>query len=316
MQNKNSSFKIGMEDTAEEMPSPFIRTAREGGQIRSDMHRLEKINRRLTLLALLLPLLMAVSLYALYTHIGKKIETSANSDAQIQSVSNALDAKFAELTARYEEMEKNLNEKEEPLKEGFLVFEQTAAGLNEKLGELEKELAVKADKNAWESRQKELTAQLEKQAEKRMEGIGDSVSELAQKIAPLQETVEKMREELNSVKEQFLVFRKESEKLKNSINRPDAELTVLKEELTRLQSEIVEVLSETIDRKSLNTAIANQHKEYRKEMDFIINSLNEKDRSIRTVQKQMRELESRVKKLSRKPLGTPEPGSILEQDLQ
>lgn len=305
-----------MEDTAEEIPSSFIRTAREGGQIRSDMHRLEKINRRLTLLALLLPILMAVSLYALYTHISKKIETSANTDAQIQSVSNALDVKFAELTARYEEMEKNLSEKEEPLKEAFLVFEQTAAGLNEKLEELEQKLTAKADKNAWESRQRELTAQLEKQAEKQMEGIGDSVSELAQKIAPLQETVEKMREELNSVKEQFLVFRKESEKLKNSINRPDAELTVLKEDLTRLQSEIVEVLSETIDRKSLNTAIANQHREYRKEMDFIINSLNEKDRSIRTVQKQMRELESRVKKLSRKPLGTPEPGSILEQDLQ
>ncbi|MEZ4528625.1 MAG: hypothetical protein R2941_22145 [Desulfobacterales bacterium] len=311
MEEKKTGFRIGLDDGDEEIPPPFVRTARDSIQTRTgtaaDALRMGKINRRLTLLALLLPCLFAAALYYVYTDIGRQIVRSeqTRTQAEIQAVSQALDAKSAELSAQYERIQKSLAEKEEPLKEAFLVFEKTSASLVEKLGKMEENLRrfneSKASREALESLKKETGGQIK--------GMAGKVSEMEKNLAPLSEDLKKIREQLTAVNAGM-------EKIKAELKNPDTDLKALTQDISRLKSDVVDMLAETIDRKALNSALAVQQRQYQKEVDALGKNLGEKDRSIKTLQKQVSDLEQRVKTLSARPMGTPKPGTILEQDIQ
>ncbi len=310
---KKTGFRIGLDDEEEEIPPPFVRTAKDSIQPRTragtaaDTLRMGKINRRLILLAIVLPCLFAGALYYVYADIGRQIVRSeqTRTQAEVQAVSQALDAKSAELTAQYEQIQKSLTEKEEPLKEAFLVFEKTSASLVEKLKKVEENLHKFNDSKA----SKESLENLKKETGGQMKGMTDKVSEIAKNFAPLAQDLKKMGEGLTAVNA-------EMEKLKAALKNPDSDLKALTQDMSRLKTDIVDMLSETIDRKSLNTALAVQQRQTQKEMDILTKSLDEKDKTIRALQKQMADLEKRVKSLAARPLGTPKPGTILEQDIQ
>ncbi len=317
MEEKKTGFKIGLDDADEETPPKFVRTARENFQTRTgtaaDVLRVEKINRRLSLLAFLLPCLFAAALYYVYKDIGRQIALSEQSGAKagVQAVAQALDAKSAELTAQYERIQKSLAEKEEPLKEAFLVFEKTSDALEEKLGKMEENLRkfneAKASKEALESLKKETAGQVK--------GMTDKASEITKNFAPVAEDLKKTQAELKKIEAHLTAVNAEMEKVKTAMKNPDTDLDSLTQDMSRLKTDIVDMLADTIDRKALNSAIGAQQRQYQKEIDLLNKNLGEKDRSIKALQKQVSDLENRVKTLSARPLGTPKPGSILEQDL-
>ncbi|MGE0086104.1 MAG: hypothetical protein AB7S75_16985 [Desulfococcaceae bacterium] len=314
MEEKKTGFRIGLDDAEEEIPPQFVRTARESFQTRTgaaaDILRVEKINRRLTLLALLLPCLFAAALYYVYKDIGRQIALAEQSGAQagIQAVSRVLDAKSSELEAQYVQIQKSLAEKEEPLKEAFLVFEKTSASLGEKLGKVEENLRKLSESKA----SKESLESLKKETGGQVKGMTDRVSEMAKNFGPLSEELKRMKK----IEEHLAAVNAELEKVKAALKNPDTDIKSLTQDISRLKTDIVDILAETIDRKTLNSAIGAQQKQYQKEIDTLGRSIGEKDKSIKALQKQVSDLENRVKTLSARPLGTPKPGTILEQDLQ
>jgi chromosome segregation ATPase len=223
-----------------------------------------------------------------------------------------METRLAELSSRQENLEKTLTQKEGPINEALLEFEKSASSVKENMAKIQKNVesfdGTKADKKTLEAQKKELADQIK--------SLSDAVAGLQQNLNPMRENLEKVQTGLKSVQNESKELSAKMDKLESSVEGPRKEAQATAKELNRMKSEMVDVLATTIDRKSLDSALAQQKKAIDKDMDFIIRTLGEKEQVIRGLEKRIKDLENQNKSRPTKPIGTPKPGSILEQDIQ
>jgi chromosome segregation ATPase len=305
-----SGFKIGQDN---EVPQPFMASGRENFRPAKDAHMLKKINQRLTLFSLLIPCLMAAILFAVYTDMKNRFgDMYSNRVERLEALSREMEAKSAALSEQYDTLVVTMAQQEEPLKEAFIVFERTSESLRDELAQLtdqiqkseegmKQALAGKADLSVLETVRQEW-----KTTTAAVEGIkGDWVS--------VQEEIKSIRTELKTVDEKI---KNDTEPLAESLETVKNGVKVLSEDLKKLKADLVEVLSATVDKKGLNQALKDQEKQYReyqKQLDSFVKKLYDQEKEINALQESVRKIDNRIKKSA---LGTPKPGTILEQNIE
>ncbi|WP_207688261.1 hypothetical protein [Desulfonema limicola] len=327
MENRKSGFKIDMND---EGPNSYIRTGHDPVQKRIEARRLDKINRRITWISILLPCLVCVIVLAAYLDLKKNF-SSTNNTLEIKTFTQNLEARLTALAGQYKKIEESLNTKENPYNEVFLAYETTTGALEKSLQELQNRIndidLAKADKTQMETSVNALKDEIQKlsenmaEADKAAAQLNSQVKEqvdnqVKEQIKAISSDIQASRDELKKLKEKMSLELEESlAKINESSGVSKQDIDLLSSEIKKVKKDVIDVLADTIDRKTLNSELGKQDRIYKKEIDFIVKTLGDKEDSIRSLKSSVQNLETRIKTLSRKQMGIPEPGKVLEQDL-
>ncbi|GBC60716.1 hypothetical protein DENIS_1673 [Desulfonema ishimotonii] len=307
MEDREAGFRIGRETHEDVSQTVFTHSGREDRppvreNQRADRKRLDRINRRLSLISVLLPCLLAVILYFFYQDVRKRFDQMGDNGAtEARATAEQLKQDVADLSEKYRKLKTSIDEKEAPMNEVFLVFEKTAGSLKEGLAGVRERLdamdAAKAD-----------TQQL-----------ADEAARLTAALVPLQESLQGVRDQVQSLDEKYAAQFAALDESRGGTSEEMAgvkeDLGGMKDELARMKADTIDVLSTTIDRKALNAAIKKQTGTYQRKISSLTQRLSEKESEIRALQKKVRALDSRMKSIGQKSLGTPKPGTFIEQDL-
>jgi chromosome segregation ATPase len=287
-----------------------------------------------------MPLLIAAAVALWYVVLEKRVlkdrgvETEAfqslsENVTALEALARGMDGRLEEMARQQEVLKQSMDEKEAPMTEAFMVFEKTSASLrkelrsvnqhlknvDEQLGRLDGELkridGVKADASEVAAAEKTLEAFRKTELaalDEKLDALGSSF-----------ESVEAdARDVLKSAADLEEAHARDRDATAQAVEGARAELAGLSADYKQLKKDLVDVLSVTIDQKGLNQAIRNQEKRYRGEIRGLTRSLEAKDRAISLLQTELKSLERRVTALARnrRPLGTPKPGSFIEQNIE
>ncbi len=321
--NDKQSFKISLDS---KQPQNVLKAKREN-------IRIDKLNRRITIVAFFLIVVIAAVAVALYLNMMKKFETINVAGArEIEEVAAKLDTRFSTLSEKLNtiqkssgklettltNLEKSYDNKIVPMDEFYMVFEQTNKKIKERLSSLEKDVKqinqTKPDKNT-------LTESLD--------NINESLSQLRTDMKQFQTQMDVMKENYNA-----------------ELSNMGESLKSLKVSVFRMENnvkEAVDIAGAGIDPEALNKALEQQKNEYLEKIDDIFKNLQNKQnrlelmekriRNLQNEQKQMRqELEKKISMSNTKqntagksPPGSsgsrtitvkPPPGKIIEQELE
>lgn len=296
-----SSFKIGMDDDG----SVYTRTAKQNyPRNRNETSRLDKISRRVTLLAVVLPCLLAGIVFWGYRSIENRFKEMQTSGlTEVETLSKDLEARLAAMSEKYANLEKSMAEQDEPMNEVFLVFEKTTASLKEGLESVKKQIealdAKTVDQTALEAEKQELSLEIDR---------------LSESLNPLGESVQSLQTRLEAMETQYTA---DLANLMTVMEGSIKDSETARAELDQMKKDLVDVLSTTIDKKALEAAIKNQNDRYQGEIGYLTQNFAENERTITTLKNRIRDLERQVDTLNRRRnMGTPKPGTILEQDIQ
>ncbi len=297
----SSSFKIGMD---EEGPAYSRASGHNFPKNRKDSRRLDKISRRLTLLAVVLPCLLAGVLYWGFREIDARFEAMQTSGfSEVETLSRDLEARLGTIAEKYAALEKSMNEQDEPMNEAFLVFERTTASLREGLEEIRHQIedldAETVDRAALEADKQEWSQQ---------------IARLSESLDPVRKSVQEAQTRIEALEAQYST---DLANLMTVMETAIQESETVRAELARMKKDLVDVLSTTIDKKALEAAIKNQADRYQGEIGYLTQNFAQNERAITTLQNRIRDLERQVDTLNRRRnLGAPKPGTILEEDIQ
>lgn len=99
IEDSNQEFKFSID---EESPDAFLREDLQDS-------RIDKLSRRITILAVLIPCIIGVVLFFLYLDLKKRVILNQDTGTQsVQNLSRDFDARLYELSTKYSEMENNL----------------------------------------------------------------------------------------------------------------------------------------------------------------------------------------------------------------
>ncbi|MDF1592631.1 MAG: hypothetical protein P1P89_14035 [Desulfobacterales bacterium] len=296
--NGSPKFKIRFDDEG-----PFDPKGPEPPlQEKVENLRLNKLNRRINLFAVLVPCLLAFILVFGYFDIRKKfdnIHISESSD--VQALSKDLDSKFSSLSIRQAKIESLLNEK-------ISAMEKTAARLEQNLEQTEKALA----------------------------GVRSSTpdkQELAGIIAEMDKTLEPIHTDLKKLSSEIKKISSEGKSLQDKLDKQSGTLATavgsLQKEISVLKADTAALGSTRVDKKTFDLTSRHQEKFYQQKINDLEKSLSEK---IGVLRNQIKALEDKQKKstaavtappaLSAPPPvesikpAIPEPGKIIEQDIK
>ncbi len=308
MDPKKSGFRIGPEDDG--IPS-YVRTGSSNLGDRKESRRLTLVNRRITLFSILIPCLVALMLFAAWLEMNRKLAGLSGSGIQeMQTRLGEMEKGLAALSEKNAALETSFRDKQAPLNEFLLVFQEMSDGLDGKLKKFSDQLEMlqsgKVDVVALDATRKEL---------------GDELAKTAGEVAAVRKEMESVRTELAAGAEkqagELAGFAGKLEPLAEETGNYRAELEALKADMSQLKKDVVDELGKTLDRNSLKSAVQSQVRVYQKNVDALGRSLSEKDRSLSLLTDRMTKLEKTVQTLSRqRRLGTPKPGSVIEQDIQ
>jgi len=296
-----SSFKIGRDEEG----SAYSRTSRQNfPNNRKDSRRLDKVSRRVTLLAIVLPCFLAGVLYWGFQEIDTRFEAVQTSGfSEVESLSKDLETRLEAISEKYAALEKSMDEQDGPMNEAFLVFEKTTASLREGLEEIRNQIedldTKTVDRSTLEADKQELSQQ---------------IAGLTESFAPVQESVQEAQTRIEALEAQYSA---DLANLMTVMETAMQESETVRAELAQMKKDLVDVLSTTIDKKSLEAAIKNQADRYQGEIGYLTQNFAQNERAITTLQNRIRDLERQVDTLTRRRnLGTPKPGTILEEDIQ
>jgi len=300
--NGSTKFKIRFDDEG-----PFDAKSPEPPlQEKVENLRLKKLNRRINLLAVLVPCLLALILIFGYFDIRKKfdnIHISGSSD--VQALSKDLDSKFSSLSIRQAKIEALLNEK-------ISAMEKTAARLEQNLEQTEK--ALSSVRSSTPDKQE----------------LAGVIAEIDKTLAPIHTDLKKLSSEIKKIASEAKSlqdkFDKESGKLATAVSS-------LQKDIGTLKTDTAALASTRVDKKTFDLASRHEEKYYQQKLNDLEKSLSEKIVALRT---QLKALEDKQKKSasvgatpaaqppvpsapppveSIKP-AIPEPGKIIEQEIK
>ncbi|MGB5986363.1 MAG: hypothetical protein WBG37_13745 [Desulfobacterales bacterium] len=145
----------------------------------ADEARLDKIQRRMTRLSILLPLLIIVALMGIYWGLSRQVNRTRDTGSiEVLRLSKDLEASFSALSVKQAKLDEMLNKQLAPLNERWVTYEQNDKELKGRLENLEKSLArlskSKLGPQDLEKASAALTAQIS--------GISQEVKRLNQEI--------------------------------------------------------------------------------------------------------------------------------------
>lgn len=281
---KSSHFKIG---TDEESPDSLF-------QAEITDQRVDKLSQRLTLITILIPCLICILLFVAYLDVKKRFITVKGSGAKdISNISENLKSNYSSISVQFAKLEESIANK-------ILTIEKTIATLDGNLKKTNKLLnKIKSSK----SDKKELSG---------------AISKIEKKIVPIRKDLKKV---VSDIKNVDTVFREDLAKLTRSINNTN---TAIK----KWETEISTLSSDKIDQKTLDLTLKVEQQSYLEKLNQTSKNLENK---LSSIQKKIKELEKKratpppssqqkPKPIpSEKPadkLPVPEPGKIIEQDIQ
>lgn len=327
MENKRTGFRIGMDD---ETIGGVVRAGGEplySGQ--RDPRRIDLINRRITLFSILIPLLVAVMLVAAYVAVATgMVNVGSGSTAALAEVAerlNAIDAKLEEVAARIETVESAAaNDRGTPIDEFALVFQETIDGLKVSMKSLEDQLVAlkggKVDLIALDE-YKETVAD-------RLKGATDEIAAIREEIGAfrkgLTEATEKREERLAALEETVAPLAESIAPIADKIAPLTENLEIsqeqvkgMKAEVEQLRKEMIAELGSVMDAKGVRRIVSASVGDLGKQIESLKGSLAAERRNVEQLKRSVETLETTVRSLSRaQRLGTPQPGTVLEQDIQ
>jgi chromosome segregation ATPase len=324
MTNHKSGFRIGPEPESDPRPSERNRPVEGNGP--RDRRKLDRLGRRLSWLSILLPLLAVLIAALAYSDLRRRMDAEPErEDATLE--------RTAELRERIDALEQALRDSASPIDEAFLVFERTNAAVQEDIRRLDIRIDQLRTGKAEIADLEAVRIDLE-----------ERVAAVSGEVAPLREDMAAVRENLADVRETLDTLRTSAAELETrTIARVDertGEMADIQDELTagvaslaegnaRLRAELDQMAEQIIEalrvveasrgRGDVDAALAAQKREMEREMAALKREINASDGRARTLRRDMDALQRRVESLARQrqqPLGTPDPGTVLEQDLQ
>lgn len=337
--SSSSGFRIGPDDEEidpygrPDLPRP--RRPRTG-----EDPRIARVNRRLTLVTLLLPLLFALLVALAYSLLEKRLLSIQSADtAELQTLlagmeslsaqGKSMEEGLAEAVRQQDLLKQSLEQREAAVKEAVAALEKASRSLRQDLKTVDGKIApLREQFQAVESKLARIDA--EKADAGRVAAAEKTLAELKRTdLAKLAERVEAVNASTAPLSAQIEAARKALSALEESRARDQAaagqaiegarsEVAGLSADYRQLKKDLVDVLAVTIDQKGLSGAIQAQEKSLRAEIRTLRRSLDAKDQAISQLQEAVSSLERRVSALGRNrpPLGEPEPGSIIEQNIE
>lgn len=238
-------------------------------QMKRKSRRVEKVSHKGTFVSVFLFFLVGVLVFIAYLDIKKKISAMhVTGNTEIQTLSEGWEKKYSSLSLKYAKVEEALAKKVAPMDEIFLSLEATTNSLKDKL----KKLETRLDKfDAGEKKQASAIDEIDKKLASVSEGMktGDT-EKLTEELAMLSAALNETREELN--------------KIKDVAHWPP---------------------SATIDKETLDIAIAEQDKVFQNKLDLIMENLQSKESKMELIQNKLNKLEKMSKSFVRKSSKTP-----------
>jgi len=292
-EKKSSKFKMRVDD---ENPDLQLRDGADGS-------RLEKLNKRITLISILIPCLMGAILFAAYFNIKTHLSNvNTTGTVGVQTLSKELESKFSSLSLREATLEESM--------------ENEVGSLEKTTAEVQK--SVKEASTAIRQIRSARKADNQKTA--------NAIEKMEKTLASMSKNLDKISSELKSLDQAL------TKKMKNFSEAG-------KNDLAKIQSDIAALKTAKVDQNDVNSALKDQQKIYQLALRQLTSNLEDK---IIHLEKKLKKLE-KVPPSSKRPkqvkpekslsstkvetektpspvppkeASTPDSGTIVEEDLQ
>jgi uncharacterized coiled-coil protein SlyX len=247
---EDEHFRMRMDDEVEDAPIPAA----------VDEMRLEKLNTRVTLISILIPVLIVIVLVITYLDIKKRVvQTEDTGTMSVQTLSKDVESRFSSLSLRQAELEEAVKKMTGQNDQSFAGIQVKLNKLTESLGQLSKSVVGQKELKAASA---ELTQKIQNVAdalEEQQAGLTSFSEDIQSRTAALNQAVAGQRdqlnqlgEKLNTLEERMLVVQRDK------IDKPAMDLALrletlkleqqLKARIDELQTR-VEKLGKTISQR-------------------------------------------------------------------
>ncbi len=296
MQKNKPTFRISRDD---DRPDSLFQARRK------ELH-IEKLNRRITLMAIFFILVLAALTALGYLNLKRKFDSiniaGANEvkklSENLESSFSSLSVKFAKMDYDFKELQETFAKKVKPMEEIFLALDQTSSSLKGKISTIEKNMealdAAKAEK----------------------ENIEAVAADIRETLTPLQADVEKIKGDISAF---HATIANEMNVFAERMDGAAADLKKLETAVSSLASRTKNAVTD----EALNLALRNQQNIYQVKIDLMTKRLEQAEADVKALEKR---LAASARPATRQPAGgtaasssaapAPKPGAIIEQDLQ
>lgn len=268
--------------------------------------RIARLERRVSLLTILLPLLLAIAFYAAWRDLSERFPRPGPSTANpVERLSAEVEQVRTQVEERLSAMEQSLAEQRNVLARELPLLQEA---VRKAVSEVEKMEGVKADK-------KEVA-----EAVSRIEGPLETLRKELQSQGAEIKALSPFREELGTARSLREELQEASERLRNLENRLAKDLTGIagfiersKADLEKTKAELADLKSRKLDREALELENLKTKRLYQLALDQEVARL---EKSLSTLQRRIEQLERAFGTRSRVNPGLPPvTGDIQEKPL-
>jgi len=298
--------------------------------------RIEKLSHRITLVAILIPVLIVVILVLAYLDLTKRVASFQDTGStEVQALAKSLADRFSSLSVKQAKIEE--------AHDGISASLKTTA-------EKYSSASLKTTAEKYSRDLKGLEARLQKsvdhlgQTKTDKKALDSAVSGIEKKLGPLRKSLPPIRSNLQKVSSGLDTLNKNFSKELKHLNGSLADFNELladlnnrldqtTDHLVKLQAEISALSAGKIDQSALQLALDEEKKIYRQMMSLItkniegkLDALTEELKAIKKLGKpggngrptsvQVKPPASPAEATEEKPSVKPEPGKIIEKNLQ
>jgi len=232
---ESSKFKIRMDDN----PDMHFQADNQG-------FKFDKLNRRITLITILIPCLIGAIIFLVYRDINMRVgQVSSSGTTKVKTLSKDLETSFSSLSA----LQKNLSQQLISLEKNTIAVDKNLKKASTAIRQIRTARKVDNRKSA-----------------KSIAAINKNLATLA----PVPEELKNIASDINLVDDKFS---KELENLSQSLES-------IKNNLIKIQADLISMASAKIDQKALDTALKNQQATYQQLLRQTINDIENKIASI------------------------------------
>lgn len=222
----------------------------------SDFHldnqdlKVDKLNRRLTLITILIPCLIGAIIFLVYRDINTRVgQVSYSGTNKVKTLSKDLEARFSSLSAKYAQLQKDHAQQ-------LASLEKTAAAVQKNLKEATTDIRyIRAARSSDNKK------------------ISSAINVINKTLASIPQDLENISAEVKVANDKFS---KEMEQYSQSLES-------VKNNLIKIQADFIALSSSKIDHKALDLALKNQQKTYQQLLRQRINEIDNKISSLETI---------------------------------
>lgn len=246
-ENESAKFKIRMDDNPE---SHFSDDNQE--------LRVDKLNRRLTLITILIPCLIGAIIFLVYRDISTRVgQVSVSGTTKVQTLSKDLATRFSSLSTLQKELDNKI-----------AALEQSSAALEEKLSTAD--TAIRQIRSARILDNRKFI--------KEIAGINQNLTALA----PVPKNLENISADLKVVNDKFS---KEMENYSQSLED-------IKNNIIKIQADFIAMSSAKVDQKTFDLTMKKQWKAFQQ---LLKQNMNDIENQIASLKSNIKSNVSRVK---------------------